>query len=185
MSLKVGPWRLPACMKFVSKPDAARLMVADSGRACSDLNAPRRNEFCLAVDLLATGQMQGDRRLQMLVNTCGERLLGIQVAQILTLTRYLAALSGIDRIDLEGRGLICSIASLIASALEPRRFRTLDALGLPTTLRYLLERGVPYENAQPLFCFGLLAVTDIPQLTDLLQGVRFEQPSRIVPAVAL
>lgn len=69
----------------------------------------------------------------------------------------------------------------MAKRIEPARFRTLTVSGHHTSLRRLIDFPERYENCQPLFCFGLLAIADVPELLALLEDVTCCQPDRWVP----
>jgi hypothetical protein len=46
------------------------------------------------------------------------------------------------------------------------------------SLNDLIEWPVEYEQAPPLFCFGLLAQFDIPRLLSMCEGVAVRDPNR-------
>ncbi|MCZ7646653.1 MAG: acetylxylan esterase [Planctomycetota bacterium] len=183
LQLRAGPFTLPA--KFVRPKgfESARLIVGE-GEAIPNA-ATFKSEARLSADLLGLGKLRAHWGLQMLLDCGGERLLGHQVAQVLALARWLARRCGVARVDVDASGWMGSVAALLACALEPRRFRSLRVMRLPYSLRMLVERGVPYESAQSVFCLGLLEAADVPQLKALLEGVRFEQPDRKVRSVTV
>jgi len=66
----------------------------------------------------------------------------------------------------------------MAVALEPRLFAELVTESLPSSFKRLVDWPVDYERAAPLFCFGLLARFDIPDLLRMCEGVMVRDPNR-------
>ena len=183
LSLEIGPWIVPATVVPGPGPDIT-LMVADDGRAgLAEQNVVGGGSgTTVVIDILGTGELRAFTGLQMLVNCTGARLLGIQVAQVLAAARLAADRAGADRVQLEGRGLVSAIVTLVAAALEPALFERLTVTGSMLTLGHLIEQRVPYEWAPSAFCPGLLEVADVPELVALLGDVVYVQPQRGVPS---
>jgi hypothetical protein len=114
----------------------------------------------------------------LFVESTGYRLLGIQVEQILTCARFAREQTRAAKVDMVAHGVMSTTAALLAVALEPDLFNNLTVYGNISSLVLLAEKPVNYDDAPSLFCFGLLEVTDIPQLVGLLESVRFHQPRR-------
>jgi hypothetical protein len=112
----------------------------------------------------------------MFVESAGDRLLGLQVQQILACAKFAQAQGSVTRIDLKTHGVMSSTAALLAAALEPQLFASLTVQGHINSLALLAEKPIHYNDAPSLFCFGLLEVADIPQLIELLEGVSYHQP---------
>ncbi len=70
------------------------------------------------------------------------------------------------------------MAGLLAVALEPRLFSDLVTESIPSSFKRLMDYPVDYEQAAPLFCFGLLARFDLPDLVRLCEGVPVRDPNR-------
>lgn len=71
-----------------------------------------------------------------------------------------------------------AVAALLAAALEPGLFAELVAEPLLDSLKRLVDWPVDYEQAAPLFCFGLLTRFDIPDLVRLCGRVAVRDPGR-------
>jgi dienelactone hydrolase len=175
--LEVGPWTVPVTA-LVRDGEEIEVAIADDGRVAG---AEHSTRSYLAADILGTGQCRAHPRLQMVVGCCGDRLLGIQVAQVLAISRWAARGTEGSRLHLAGNGTMSAVVTLMATALEPEMFRTLTVTGELSSLNHLIERGIEYEAAQSLFSFGLLEIADVPDLVRLLEHVAYLQPERAVP----
>jgi len=178
-----GPWAVPASIRRGPAGGPVTLVIADAGRAQSGLARQDRPGTTVVPDILGSGENEGDWQLLMMMETAGHRILGHQVAQVLACARYVAASMGGARIHLVGDGQLAGVVALLAAALEPGLFAKVTGYGTIASLVHLIEGGERYEAYQPLFCFGLLEVADIPQMVALLEDVVYEQPSRAVPPV--
>lgn len=179
--LRTGALRVPVTTHIVAGNKSARLLIADRGRGAYHGHEPEAGESVFAADILGTGECAGDIRHLLLVDSAGQRLLGVRAAQLLACADVIAAATGVERIDLQATGLNCGVTAAVAAALRPERFRIVTANDLPTTLLWLQDAGMGYEDCQASLCFGLLAVADIPQLRALMSGVELRQPGRCTP----
>jgi hypothetical protein len=59
------------------------------------------------------------------------------------------------------------VVAQLATALEPSRFAGLTTYGALDSLDRLVDRPLSYANHAELFCFGLLAEFDLPDLKRL------------------
>jgi hypothetical protein len=128
--------------------------------------AARSREVFIA-DILGTGELGWEWQTHMIAAGAGVRCLGVQVAQIHALWRGIAGQRQVPSLKLHAYGLSVSVAAVIARALEPGLYTTVDTEGLPDTLGRLVEWPVSYEEAPSLFCFGLLEHFDVPDLVVL------------------
>jgi dienelactone hydrolase len=141
------------------------LVVQDVGRdGRPQPEIPESWTAAVWADAFGTGERAADSRYHMLLAGAGRRSLGIQVAQILALLRWTAARFPGARVELVGAGPTMSVAALAAAALEPGAQASLTVYRLPASLRDLVEQGVAYEAAPSLFCAGLGAAADVPDL---------------------
>ena len=116
----------------------------------------------------------------MLVDACGQRLLGVRVAQTLAVAEFVSKQTGTRRLTSSADGVVASLTALLAAAIKPGRFHTAQMHRHCTTLCRLFEWPLPYEWIQSCMCFGLLEVADVPQILALMQGVTLSQPARRV-----
>ena len=154
----------------------AAIIVDDGGRPamCSRIAALAGGRL-LAADVYGTGESWIPSNLDMTVSVTGERPLGILVGQIMDV----AAWAGRSRpVHLDATGPVVSFAALCAAALDPSLFTSLYVNGLLDSLRRLIDTPIAYNDAVPLFCFGLLKVVDVPQLIDMTEGLPIEWLNR-------
>jgi hypothetical protein len=111
----------------------------------------------------------------MMVSSVGGRPLGILVGQIVSLMQWASDSGGTLR--LAAVGTSTSFASLCAAALRPDLLEQLSLDGLPDSLRRLIELPIEYQNAVPLFCFGMLREFDVPELLAMTGELEIERPS--------
>lgn len=168
--LTVGPWTVP--MTALTPPDGkdAELRIADRGRAHFEAT-PDSGRQVFAADIFDTGENELTVGRKMLLECAGHRLLGIQVAQTLAIADWAKRQSATHRLHLTAAGYTISTAALIAGALRPDLFASLNVANILGTLKSLFDWAEKYEQRQSLFCFGLLEVCDLPDLLPLLEAV--------------
>jgi dienelactone hydrolase len=166
------------------------LAVSDAGRSAALASVLRRCGSCdddatpsrvFAADVYGTGELAAGWQLHMLVAGSGERPLALQVAQIVALARWArdgAPSRRARTVSLHASGLVMSVASVVAAASEPRLFHEVVTDSLPHSLAVLVEWPVEYEEAPPLFCFGLLERFDIADFIALCEGVTVRDVGR-------
>lgn len=179
--LSLGPWALPANFLLHPSTSETELVAIDHGRSAGPAELPAGASNRVVIDLLGTGEYRSDPRYQMLIDTTGHRLLGIRVAQLLAVARYLKARTSADKLDLIGDGPVCAFTCMLVAALEPGLFKTLTLQANVKSILGLIEWGQTYESIQLVMCFGLLEVADVPQVQALLEGIALRQPGRVVP----
>ena len=175
-------WPLPAVLVRPEAPAGATLLVGDGGRpAPPELTslAAELGHTVLAADLLGCGALRPEPRSSLLLNTVGRPLLGMQVAQLLALARWLRRYAGDRPLHLQAGGRAPGVAALLAAAQTPAAFATVAAPGLPRSLDALVELPVAFDSADTaLFCFGLRATLDLDDLQRLATGVTIVAPHR-------
>jgi len=183
-ALEMGGLTVPVFFSRSRHGDSTQLIVADQGarRARCNQEILRRNHVFKA-DIFGTGENLYGSSYQLLVESAGYRLLGIQVEQVLACARFAQEQIRVAKVDMVAHGMISSTVILLAAALEPNLFQNLTVHGNISSLTLLVEKPINYEDAPSLFCFGLLEVTDIPQLVGLLEDVRFHQPDRYLAPI--
>ena len=149
----------------------ATIVLADGGRqsAGADVSARvHRGEQALALELVFTGDAappkfgypDHDRMLASL----GERSLGIRVAHLLAVSRWLAGRTAGGRVRIEAAGMRAQVAALAGRALEPALFTQLSVRGGIESLGWLLEKPILYGEAPELFCLDLYRDFDLDRL---------------------
>jgi hypothetical protein len=113
----------------------------------------------------------------LLVSTAGQRPLGIQADQLLAAAQWIQRTRGDQPVKLVTSGPRSSVIGLVAGAIEPHLFAELEQHRPLESLKSLLVENRPFDFAPELYCFGLLAVTDLPQLRKL-RAAGLEEPDR-------
>jgi dienelactone hydrolase len=128
-----------------------------------------RGEQVLGLDLVFTGDAapQNPSRFTNMLNSVGERPLGMEAAQLIALARWAKEKWHAPRVRLESTGMRSQVASLIATALMPDLFSTVEIHSGLRTLHYLFDNPVTYGEAPDLFCLDLYRDFDVDQLTAL------------------
>jgi dienelactone hydrolase len=150
----------------------ATIVLDDNGRGATAepvTDRVDRGEQVLAANLPFYGQPWKDDStwlLEQMINTTGARPLGIEVAHLIELANWLKR-TGAPRVRLESGGRRTQVVALIAAALEPSLFsEVVVRKGMPS-LRYLVDKPVPFQDAADLFCLDLYKITDFDRLTTL------------------
>ncbi len=129
-----------------------------------------RGEQVLTLDLLGMGDAAPDQPFDMmaeLLAATGERPLGMESAQLISITRWAQQQRIPSQVRLEGDGIRSQVVSLVASALDPTLFSRVELRGGMRNLGYLLEEPVEFSDAPELFCLDLYKEFDIDRLAVL------------------
>jgi dienelactone hydrolase len=145
------------------------------GRLPEVADRMERGEQVLVADLLFTGDETPAEKsylfTQMLA-AVGERPLGMEAAQLMSLANWAQGKWAPSRIRLESTGIRSQVVSLVTSALEPRLFSEVAIQDGMHSLSYLLEKPVPYQEAPDLFCLDLYKDFDLDRLAILAEPTR-------------
>ena len=172
-------WTLPLTEFSPPRAKTCELLIADGGRASTSAKinaalAQKRRVF--AADIFGTGELHADPRHHMLIATAGQRPLGVQVGQVLLLLDALSERHSAPHITAQGQ--VVSIIALFAAALKPKSVASLTSNTLLDTLSRLVDWPLSYASAPSLFCFGLLAEFDLPDLIALSAPVPLHDENR-------
>lgn len=173
-------WSLPVTEVVPQGARGVEVVVGDGGRrqaAGLVRQAVAAGRRVVAADLLGTGELPATWQCHMLVAAAGERSLGILTAQLQSVLRWAAAQGG-GAPHLQAWGPVVPVVALTAAALRPSDIASVTTSGLLDTLGRLIDWPVPYASAAPLFCFGLLADFDIPDLIELSAPVPLQESGR-------
>lgn len=149
------------------RPDT--ILLHDEGKAAAAAAAAQLvngGGRVLVADLIFTGDAilpgnRPERNVQM-VAALGERPLGLRVAQLLALAKWLGTVP-----RLETFGMRSQVAGLAAAALAPASFASVSTSGGIPSLRHLLDAPVGHPEAPELFCLGLLQRFDLDRFRAL------------------
>lgn len=171
-------WSLPAAVleRAESDPLFTTVLLADGGKsslAPHTVDLLERGARVVAMDLLLMGECvpKDAGKRAMLVNTVGERPLGIQTSQLAAAVAWACEEFKVKRVSLHAVGANAAVVALAACALHPEQIEEVSLENLPGSLKDLIENQAPFEEHPALFCFGLLEYFDIPTLTALCDPV--------------
>jgi len=105
--------------------------------------------------------------LSLMLATVGDRALGLQANQLLSLARW-ATRDGAAPVNIVAVGPRCSVIALAAGALEEKAIRQVEVSSPLGSLKELIETNRGFETSPELFCFGLLASFDVKDLATLV-----------------
>lgn len=129
----------------------------------------------LAVDLLFTGstrpEVPDSSDWELLVDSSGDRCLGLEVAQLLCISYWLRSQHH-GTIEVKTVGIRSQIIALVASALDPVAFNMLSTQDGMRSLSYLLNKPVPIRSAADLFCLDFYKDFDIDTLSALASPLK-------------
>jgi hypothetical protein len=114
-------------------------------------------------------------------DTVGDRALGIEVAEVVELAKWMRLRSGRQTIRIESRGIRSQTVALLALALEPVLFSEFVTRQGMTSFNYLLDRPVSSDDAADLFCLDLYKEFDIDELEAMSGKVRILNHDSLPP----
>lgn len=98
---------------------------------------------------------------ELLVDSSGDRSLGLQVAQLLAVAHWLHSTHPLSRVQISTCGIRTQVVALIAAAVEPDTFSAETHQDGMMKLSYLYDKPVPLRAAPELFCLDLYREFDI------------------------
>ncbi len=135
----------------------------------------------LALDLLFIGadmpEVPDSSDWELLVDSSGERSLGLQVAQLLAVAHWLRATNGTTNIQVETDGIRNQVIALVAAAIEPDTFTQVTSRNAMKSLSYLLEKPVTLRSAPELFCLDLYKYFDVDSFSAIASPAIITQKS--------
>jgi dienelactone hydrolase len=167
-------------IKGIATPEdaPATIILNDDGKKSSAAEVSgrvNRGEQALAIDLLLSGDMSPNDReggaqpayMALLLATLGDRPLGIEVSQLIAVSRWLETRHHLKRIRIECTGMRSQVKALIASALTPGLYQEVIVHQGIHSLNYLLDAPVTFDVAPDLFCLDLYKDFDLDRLSVL------------------
>lgn len=173
--------------KAINSPDGSPVTIVlnDKGKkaaAATVSDRLNRGEQVLAVDLVFTGdaapKQEDFEEFPLLLAATGERALGVEAAQLITLAQWMRKNSGSQSIRVDSTGIRNQVAALIAVDVEPGLFSQVAINDGMSSLKYLLDAPVKSETAPDLFCLDLFKHFDIDRLAELAAPAQVTQKYR-------
>ncbi len=179
-----GVWLRSILQSSDNRP--VTIVLDDDGKETSaDLASDRvnRGDQVLALNLLFTGtSWKGENRpylFAQMFHGLGERTIGMEAAQLITVARWARERSGGARVRLETRGIRSQLEALVAASLEPDLFGEIEIRNGMKSLSYVLDLPVPFDQAPELFCLDLYKFFDIDRLEALAAPAKIVVASRV------
>ena len=108
---------------------------------------------------------------RLVAASAGLRPLGLQTAQLQAVIDWARRRFRVDKVPLCASGTVMPIVALLAAALEPGKIADIELGGYLGSLDRLIDLPMSYAAQAPLYCLGLLAAIDLPDLLRLATGV--------------
>ncbi len=176
---------------IASPPEApATIVLDDRGKkAAAAVIADRvnRDEQVLALDLLFTGDAWKDTEpfsFAQLLDSLGDRTVGLEAAQLVSIAHWMRERSGSARLRLETSGIRSQLTALVAAALEPKLFSEVVVRDGMRSLQYVLDAPVEFHEAPDLFCLDLYKDFDLDWLALIAQPTKTSTLSFVKQAKA-
>ena len=135
----------------------------------------------LALDVLFNGatrpEVPDSSDWELLVDSSGDRSLGLEAAQLLSVGHWLQTVGGASEIKLETDGIRNQVIALVAAALDPSAFVEVTTQNGMKSLGFLLDKPVALRDAPELFCLDLYKDFDIDSLEMLAAPGKVVQAS--------
>jgi len=170
-----GHWTVPAVEIRTPQadPDVLAIVISDEGRMASELDSAillSATDPVLCCDLFYFGESeiaQRDFLYATLLSSVGDRPLGIQVSQILSIARRAKEQQGVKRVKLIADGPRTSLIALVAAALSEREIDLVETYQCRGSLQELIDQNLGMNQVPESMCFGLYKHFDIEQLAAL------------------
>lgn len=156
----------------------ATIVLNDQGKKAAGAEVSdrvNRGEQVLALDLVFTGDawQKNDPQLwEQFLHAVGQRPLGMEAAQLIAISRWMAEPSAGAKVRVEATGIRNQVAALTAAALEPELFSDVVVHEGMRSLGYLLEKPVEFHEAAELFCLDLYKEFDLDRLAAMAAPTR-------------
>jgi hypothetical protein len=172
--LKAGnDWNVPAVEFFKDDSTKWVIVMNDEGRKQSGdkiRELLQQGNRVLAVDPFYLGEASFAELgylWALMVSTVGERPLGVQAGQILSITEWIHQEFQPSTVSLVTVGPRTGVIGLVARALNPQRISGVEEIQPLGSLKDVIHGNYVVEQAPELFCAGLLEITDLVQLREL------------------
>jgi dienelactone hydrolase len=177
-------------LKAIASPDRApaTIVLHDQGRKAAGAEVVERvnhGEQVLALDLMFMGNAwseytqgpfnaaTGPCLYEQILHGVGDRPLGMEAAQLITVARWLKGRSGTPKVRLDITGIRNQVVALTAAALAPDLFSDLVVHEGMKSLDYILDKPVEFQDAPEVFCLDFYKEFDLDRIA------KFAAPARV------
>jgi hypothetical protein len=167
-------WSVPVVEFSQGQPTKTAIVICDSGRKSADAHVSRllQDDYrVLAMDLFNFGECSFTELAylwSLMVSTVGERPLGIQSGEVLRVTEWARSRHPSEPIIVVTDGPRCSAIGLVSAALSANAISAVEEHGALKSLKEIVQANSAFDKMPELFCAGLLEVTDLPHLRELI-----------------
>jgi len=167
-------------LKGLAAPEKAlaSVILNDQGRQAAAIDVSEHvngDEQVLVLDPIFFGNAKKDipsfAYAQILASQ-GDRPLGMEAAQVIEIARWFGERLGTQKVHLETTGIRAQTIGVVASALQPDLFSELVVHEGMTSLGFLLQAPVPFDQAPELFCLDLYKDFDLNALAVMAAPTR-------------
>lgn len=168
-------WTVPAVELVQGTPTETVLLIADNGRKSVFAQAEAQlaaNKRVIALDPFYFGESKISKRdflYALLVAAIGDRPLGLQAGQVAGIARWADGEFGKKPVSVRAVGPRASTFTLVAAALEEKAITGIELTNPLKSLHEVIDNNWSVDKYPELFCFGLLAAFDLPQLEALVK----------------
>lgn len=173
-TLQLGTdWHIPVVEIEPDGAERTRILLSDAGRTSltdAVASALKEKTRVLAVDPYHFGESLISQRaylFALMINTVGERPLGIQAGQVTSVSRWAADKWKVP-VEISAFGPRTSCIGLVTTALEPGSIARLNLQDAYPSLNVVVKENLSFDIAPELFCAGLLATCDLPVIRELI-----------------
>lgn len=176
--VSIGPWTVPLLEVAGAETRETAFVLHDRGRFADKAAglidfALLQNWRVLALDLWGFGARATNSLYPMVLETAGHRPLGLQVAQLLAVRLHIG-----EPCHLMAGVLTAPVVAMAAAALQPSAWTSIRTTGIMPSLDRIVDWPIEYADCPALFCHGLLAEFDLPDLLDLAAPVPVSDDTR-------
>jgi len=162
-------------LKGIVTPEKAPVTIVlnDQGRKAAASDASEcinRDEQVLVLDLTFFGDAWKDNEpfsYAQILDGEGDRPLGMQAAQLLKIANWIRERAGASKVRLESRGVRTQTIGLVAAALQPDLFSEVIVHEGISSLAWVLQKPVTFDEAPELFCLDLYKEFDLDRLATI------------------
>lgn len=169
-----GAWTVPVTELTMGESKATVLVLHEGGRqaAASEIERHlRTGKRVLFVEPYYWGESALPKRedylFSLLLGAVGERPLGVQVSQVTAVARWAKQRHNASVELVSAGNEVAGLVALVSAAVEMDAIRDFETAKSHKSLRDVLEQNLYYQQRPEVFCYGLLAQFDIPQIETL------------------
>jgi hypothetical protein len=174
LKLGKGDWTVPVTELTTGDAKETVIVLHEGGRSAAaveikkQLDAGRR---VLAVEPYYWGDCALPNRegylFSLLLGAVGERPLGVQASQVAAVARWARQRHKAPVRVISAGNEVPGLVALVSAAIEPDAIQGYEAAKSYKSLRDVLAQNLYYGQRPEVFCYGLLAQFDIPQIETL------------------